>query len=302
MRKSIWTSLGKQFAAVSTVLATSAFVVLSIASPALATPTGEFAPFADCPLNNAELSACLVAATTSGAGGEFTVGNRTVPIKNTITLQGGFTENRTTGAEEFVGAEGGPTLSKSPQKVPGGLSNIVNCEKIGNQRAREACEAVFENKLTAVYATTELAGPASSIGINEENLIRENGTALSLPLKVKLENPLFGEECYVGSNASPIVIELTTGTTSPPAPNKPIKGKKGNFGSNEAGTILTVTENSLVNNSFAAPKATGCGGSFSSIIDPIVNASLGLPAAAGHNAAILDGALKQAGAETVREN
>ncbi len=51
---------------------------LSIASPAMATehhPTGAFAPFADCPLSNSAVTACIVADTTSG---EFTVGKKTV--------------------------------------------------------------------------------------------------------------------------------------------------------------------------------------------------------------------------------
>jgi hypothetical protein len=48
-------------------------------------------------------------------------------------------------------------------------------------------------------------------------------------VKVRLENPFLGSECYVGSNSSPVVLNLTTGTTSPPAPNKPIKGTVGNI-------------------------------------------------------------------------
>jgi len=43
-----------------------------------------------------------------------------VPITNTFTLQGGAIENEETGAEAFVGALNGETLSKTPQNVPGG--------------------------------------------------------------------------------------------------------------------------------------------------------------------------------------
>ncbi|HEY2535879.1 MAG TPA: hypothetical protein VGI24_02740 [Solirubrobacteraceae bacterium] len=271
----------------------------AMASSALATPKGEFAPFADCPLSTPGLSGCIVAKTESG---EFIIGKKTVPIKNVITLQGGFIENRKTHALTFVGAADGNTLSKTPQSVPGGLAGLVNCPEISNFFERLACELVFENKLTGVTATTELAAPASSIGLNELSLLTATGTALSLPVKVKLENPLLGEECYVGSNAKPVVIELTTGTTSPPEPNKPIKGNTGTLESNEAGSILTISKNSLVNNSFAAPEAEGCGGIFSFLIDPIVNASVGVPSAAGHNTAILNGTLKQAGAEEVEES
>ena len=286
-----------------TLMAVLAIAVglMALAAPsAMATPKGPFAIFADCPLSNSEVTACVVAKSESG---EFTVGNANVPIKNTITLQGGIIENRETGAQKFVGAaNGGETLSKTPQPVPGGLLGLVRCYEISNFFARLACEIVFENKLTGVNATTELAGPASSIGINEGNLIIGEGTALSLPLKIKLENPLLGESCYIGSNTNPEVVNFTTGTTSPPPPNKPIKGNPGEGTTEAEGEILVISKNSLVNNSFAAREAEGCGGIFSFLIDPIVNAKLGLPAAAGHNTAILNGTLRQTSPKAVKEN
>jgi len=274
-------------------------VALAIAPSAMATPKGAFAKFADCPLSHPGLSGCIVASTESG---QFTVGKVLVPIKNTITLQGGFIENRETEAQEFVGAADGNTLSKTPQNVPGGLAGLVKCFEISNFFERLACEVVFENGLTGVTATTELAAPASSIGLNENNLLSATGTALSLPVKVKLGNPLLGESCYIGSNASPISLPLTTGTTSPPKPNEPIKGNVGNLENEAEGEILVISKNSLVNNSFAAPAAEGCGGIFSFLIDPLVDAKLGLPSAAGHNTAILNGTLKQASAASVKEH
>jgi hypothetical protein len=284
-------------AAAVSLLATC--VVLVTASSALATPKGEYAVFADCPLSNASLNACITAKTESG---EFVVGNEKVPITSPITLQGGFIENEVTEVLTFVGAADGKTLSKTPQKVPGGLAGLIKCNSISNLLERIACEVVFENGATGVNATTELAAPASSIGLNESNLLGEEGTALTLPVKVHLENPFLGSECYVGSNANPVSLTLTTGATSPPAPNKSIHGAVGNVEVNPEGTILTLAKNSLVNNSFAAPGATGCGGIFAFLLDPIINAKLGIPAAAGHNTAILTGTLKQAGAKRVREH
>jgi hypothetical protein len=278
--------------------------VLSIASPALAAPKGEYAVFYDCPLSNAELSACLVARTESG---EITIGKQAVPIVNTQTLQGGFIENRETGAMTFVGAADGNTLSKTPQPVPGGLIGMVNCKGITNQFERELCEAIEKSKLNAVTATTELAAPASSIGLCEGCLLIELPSppyppALSLPVKIHLENPLLGSECYIGSNSSPIVLNLVTGTTSPPPPNKPIKGKVGEITSRAEGGILVIKNNTLVDNSFAAPAATGCGGAFSSVVDPIINAKIGLPSAAGNNTAILNNTIEQTGAEEARRH
>lgn len=281
--------------------------ILSIASPALAVehhPKGDFAPFADCPLSNSATNLCIFAQTESG---EFVIGKQAVPITNTITLQGGIHENETTERQEFIGAEDGNTLSKTPQKVPGGLIGLIKCNEIKGEgllqkAARKACEAVFENKLTGVNATAELAAPASSIGISIPNLLNAEGVALSLPLKIHLENPLLGSSCYIGSNAHPVVIEFTTGTTSPPPPNKPITGNVGKVEFKDEFNLAIIRENSLVNNTFAAPKSEGCGGIFSFLIGPLVDSKLGLPAPSGYNTAILKGTLQDANAAAVKES
>jgi len=279
--------------------AAAAVIAMSVASSAYAVehhPKGEFAIFADCPLSNPATSTCLVATTESG---EFVISKEKVPIVNPIKLQGGI-KAFASGEETFIGAEDGNTLSKSPQKVPGGLAGLVKCNEISNFFERVACEVTFENGITGVNATTELAAPATSIQLHTFNLLGATGTALLLPVKLHLENPFLGSNCYIGSNASPIVIELTTGTTSPPPPNTPITGNPGTLENNATETILTISKNVLVNNSFAAPKAAGCGGVFSFLVDPIVNSKLGLPSAAGKNTAILRGTLKAADAEAVK--
>lgn len=283
-------------------LATAAFAVvgtLAITSSAYAVehhPKGDFAVFADCPLSNPKTEICLAAKTE---GGKFVVGKETVPITNPITLQGGLAKFLTAN-EEFIAAEDGNTLTKSPQKVPGGLAGLIKCNEISNFLERVACELVFENGVTGVNATTELAAPASEIHSNILHLIERQGTALSLPLKVHLENPFLGSSCYIGSNAHPIVIELTTGTTSPPPPNKPITGSLGELSFTDNEQILVIANNELVNNSFAAPGAEGCGGLFAFLIDPIVDSKLGLPSAAGTNTAILKGTLRSANVEAVK--
>jgi hypothetical protein len=282
-------------------LLVASLAAASVASPALATPTGEYAVFAQCPVTLG--SGCIAAKTESG---EFHVGNKTVPIEKTITLQGGFNENES-GELVMVAAKNGETLTKVPQKVPGGLSGLVNCTQIKGSGffevvERASCEAIFENGLTGVTATTELAGPASAVHINLGNLLTATGTALTLPTKVHLENPLLGSACYVGSNSSPIVLPLTTGKTSPPPPNTSISGSPGTLSFNGEGTIITVSKNSLVNNSFAAPATNGCGGIFEFLIGPIINFSLGVPSAAGHNTAILNGTLQQTSSEAVKDH
>jgi hypothetical protein len=271
---------------------------IGLSSPAVAkSPTGDFAVFSQCPRFAPGVNFCIYSQVTSG---EVQIGSTVVPIERTITLQGGFVRNEEVEppTESFVAALE-ETLSRTPQKVPGGLASLLRCDEISNALVRASCALVFENGLTGVTATTELARPASSIGISTDNLLNQEGVALSLPAKVKLDNPFLGGECYIGSSASPVTVNLTTGTTNPPEPNKPIKGKVGNLEVKDEFNFAEVTNNTLVDNAFPVPVATGCGGIFSAIIDPLIDSKLGLPSAAGKNTAIQNGNLKQATAEAV---
>jgi hypothetical protein len=280
-------------------------VPLALAAPAFAKePTGDFAVFKQCPRFTKGVELCLYSETTSGS---VTIGKQEVPInedkKHPIVLQGGIT-NAGEEHETFVGALNGETLSKTQQKVPGGLLGLIECNKItgegwAEKGARFACELIFENAITGVNATTELAKPASEIGISTNNLENREGAALTLPVRVHLENPFLGGECYVGSSSSPVTLKLTTGTTSPPGPNKPISGKVGTISAKDGFEFLEITNNTLVDNAFSAPEASGCGGIFSFLIDPLIDAKLGLPSVAGNNTAIQNNLIKEGTAEGV---
>jgi hypothetical protein len=273
---------------------------LALASAAMATehhPKGIFAPFADCPLSNPAVGSCTVAETTSG---EFKVGKRSVPIVKPIKLQGGFTENEETGELTFYGAEDGNTLQKVALPVPGGLLNVVAPGSLPKW-LQEIFNNFINEGITGVTATTELAKPASAIKLSILNLIFQEGVALQLPVKVKLDNAFLGSGCFVGSSSKPIILNLTTGETSPPLPNKPIHGSSGTLELEEGGELARLTGGSLVDNAFAAPGASGCGGFLLEwLIDPAVNAALGIPAAAGNNTAILNGKFETATAAAVR--
>ncbi len=280
-------------------LALAALAALLVpASSAMAAPyhpTGDYVNFSDCPLSKSNLFLCLYSETTSGY---ITTGKKTVPIKSPVVLQGGMAQP--TQAEEeagevpFLAAEDGNTLVKTPQPVPGGLLGVT-APTWWPQILKDLFNETINNGFTGVTATMELAGPASNIDLKTANLATGTGTALSMPVKIKLSNPFLGSSCYIGSNSSPVVLNLTTGTTSPPAPNKPISGFPGTLSSNSNGTVLTFSGSKLVDNSFATPGANGCGGFlFSWLVDPFVNSIVGIPSPAGTNAAVLEGKLQVA--------
>jgi hypothetical protein len=272
-------------------------VMLASAAPASAashSPKGEFAQFGECPLSNPAVEFCIYSESN---GGFFQVGKKTVPLKNTVVLQGGLKFDL--GKPHFFGAENGETLSKTPQPVPGGLLGI-QAPWWWPKFLRDLFNETINNGATGVQATVELAAPATSVIVNPENLFTGHGTALSLPVKIKLSNPFLGSNCYIGSNANPVVIDFITGETSPPPPNQPIKGALGTVTPNPTGTMLTISGGKLVNNSFGAPGANGCGGLFSFLVDPFVNSIVGLPSPAGTNTAILEGKLQDAFAFAVK--
>ena len=250
-------------------VAVAATVGLGAPAVAMAGLQHEFAPFANCPVNAPKVTTCVISDVTAG---EFVLGRKAVTINKPVVLQGGLA------GEELVGATNGETLSKTTLTVPGGL---VGIEGLGGE----------------VTATAELAGTAK---INSRALLTADGTGVSLPLKVKLGNPLLGDACFVGSDSEPVAIELTTGATSPPPPNTAISGSVGVLNHIADKRIELITGNSVVGNSFSVPGANGCDGLLGLLIDPLVDLAAGVPAAAGHNTAILEGTLEETDSTEVK--
>ena len=251
------------------VVVVGATVSLGAAAPALAGIAHEFDVFKNCPYETPGVTACIYSTTTSG---EFKLGNKAVPINKTVVLQGGLKQTST----ELVPASNGETLSHTTLNVPGG---IIGIELLG--------------PLTEVNATAELAG---TVQVNIPNQVKREGTAVSLPLKVKLENVLLGGSCYVG----PFTPQLTTGTTNPPPPGTPLSGSPGTLSLTANGKLTNFDGVSLVDNTFSVPGASGCGGLLSLLIDPSVDLIVGIPASGGHNTAILNGNVQEASAAVAK--
>jgi hypothetical protein len=260
----------------------------------------DYAPFARCPLDDPATDLCLY---TRAYGGALDVGAKKVPVRRAITLQGGVhvveDEEQEVVRERFIGARNGETLSPTPEDVPGGLASLVDARLLpaAQRRALDGLIARRQNKVTA---TVELAAPASKIGVDMQNLVEATGTAVSLPVEVKLANAFLGGHCHIGSQAHPIQLMLGTGRTRPPRPNKPIRGRVGKSQLKDRDSVVVIEGNLLVDNAFAAPGASGCGRSQAQPIDRAVDAALGLPARAGENAVMLLGTVHQAYAPSVR--
>lgn len=292
IRKHLWAAARRARWAVA--VGTAVVAPLTLACSALAAPSGEFAVFSQCPLSNPSAVTCLYAVSSTG---EFKIGSTAVPLSKPVILQGGLTPT-VEGFSEILPAANGETLVKTPETVPGGLLKVV-APKFLPGFLQELFNEFIDKGITGVTATTELVGKAR---VSPANILSTSGTGLELPVRVHLENTFLGSGCYVGSASHPVTVDLISGTTSPPAPNTPITGAPGTLGIAGGGSILQITGNKLVNNSFAAPEAEGCGGLLSFLIDPAVDAEVGLPSAAGHNTAILAGTQELASVKAVAEH
>jgi hypothetical protein len=277
------------------LLASVLALSFAFAPAALAAPKGIFAKFAQCPTSKPGVVLCQYLEVTRGM---FSIGKESIPIEKTLVIQGGSIPVGGSNPNEYylttpVGGEG---VSSDELEVPGGIRALLNCPQ-------EGCNSPTGGKIpNAVFATIELAtSPSNRAIVNLAAATEGNGSAVTVPVRVQLRNQLLGKACYLGSEAQPIELRLTDGTTSPPPPNKPISGTPGEATSEaeyeyEATFVPGVT---LVDNAFSVPLARGCGGSLAFIIDPMIDRTLGLESVAGRNAVMLKLVVHMADAKAV---
>ncbi|HEV2790468.1 MAG TPA: hypothetical protein VGV69_04130 [Solirubrobacterales bacterium] len=247
-------------------LAAVAGVLTAFALPVSAAQAATFAPGYEqfgpgCP-SQAEKPAVETCMRAEIKSGHFQMGNKDVPISKPMALTAGVT-----GFNEWVAGH----LTPVKQQVPGGVIGLTGLDWLVNFLSLEGLK---------LYAVTELAGTPNVS--NPENV--------QLPVKVHLINPVLGNNCYVGSNSNPINLNLTIGTTSPPPPNTPISGSPPEFGFEPVREIVEFNNIKYVDNSFAAPGASGCVltlfGFIPISINGLVNSQSGLPSPAGTNETI----------------
>jgi hypothetical protein len=271
--------------------------------------------FTHCPKENPEVNveggACVFSKsqylTTKWkqpvAPAGLQAGNVTIPFVKPLVLQGGFL-GLTFEPVRLVGPEdGAPLLTPVAQPVPGGLSSEIDVTKLHGATLAAYEKAVAKPNRAKVTATVELAPAGAEVFLNSGNLLNQEGTFLTLPLKMKFSNEFLGEDCYAGSDASPILVELTDGTTSPPPPGEPISGQLGQL-KFVGETHIAVKENSLVSNTFEAPGVQGCGreAAWQEEVDEAINSKAGLPSPPGSNSTRINGTQLLAGVGVLREH
>ncbi len=191
--------------------------------------------------------------------------------------------------------EGGGEISNAHYRWPSGFA-LEGGVDAGSYEFYEAEPgATFVGVPTLMFGTykqtielaDEVAHPLSGplvnpeVELNPENLLDAENTALLLPMNIKIAGPSLSGTCIVG----PILLHLTTSFTNPPLPNRPITGKVGEVELQNGGKLVVVNNETLVDNTFAEPAASGCG---SPSADTLVDSMFGFPSTAGNNAIIFN--------------
>jgi hypothetical protein len=239
------------------------FAAISVTAPLVQaqTPDPRYSRFAGCPSPKTEYPGARITCVRGTiTGGHSRLGKAEVPFSVPVGFSGGV--------EELF--EPVPLLA-SPS---GGLEPVKQPVPLGSTKLAWLAN-ILGPKLPAFYAVSEIAG-APTLDLFSTHL----------PIRVHLVSSALNGSCYIGSAANPIVLNLTTGTTSPPPPAKPITGDGGVPRFEPELEIQSLLDRVMVDNTFAVPAAGGCalklfGGALSVNIDKLLNSVLGLPAPAG---------------------
>lgn len=166
-------------------------------------------------------------------------------------------------------------LVSRPELVPGGLLKALGCPS-SDPGVEKLCEKAADRggKDLNVFAQAQSAGPITNF-----NLV-----TWTQPLKFKLINPLLGDDCYIGSEDNPVVL-------NPSLSGTPVIEIDPNPTAHPDTAVLEVTNGAATDTTFAAPGVTGCGpgGSANIAVDEAIDTSAGLPAASGSNSLTLNG-------------
>ena len=276
--------VSQRLARLTALAATMSF---ALATVALAGVTGDPSEFSLCPTSftppaGASFLECSHSETT---GGEIAIGNSIVPINNnpdTVDF-GSYGPTRSgffSKPEVIVTPTNGKMFGGPAQVVPGGLLGLTGILAPLSKPL---------DPVNQVTSSIELAGPVTSATVIDPTATKvffcatgalnacfgapSPSIALKVPIKVHLHNALLGPNCYIGSNANPIILNLQETPTS-----HPIAGVAG------SATIVSGVE--VADDTFAVPGATGCG--LLGTLDLALNLKVGLPSPSGKNAALID--------------
>lgn len=179
----------------------------------------------------------------------------------------------------------------APTAIPGGLLGLMCPSDI--PVVTGVCNSITNISLNKVMATVESAGTPTEFNLTSG--LTTGQQIVKLPVRIHLENPLLGSNCYIGSASDPVILRPQNTT----APAVAIQRFDGDGTPNaDGGEMLrfALTGNTQGDTTFSVPKATGCG--LGGILSWAVNLKTGLPSTSGNNHLTLNNASTYSGALT----
>ncbi|ROQ59832.1 hypothetical protein EDD93_7237 [Streptomyces sp. 840.1] len=268
---------------------------LSASAASAANLNGDWAPFSRCPVDDPAMLAAdgqdLVASCVSSysPGGSIKLGS-TEATTGANDMQFGVIQDTAAGTFKVIPPAGG-SLVGAPTTIPGGLLGLMCPSDI--PVVTGVCNSITNVSLNKVVATVESAGTPTEFNLTSG--LTTGQQIVKLPVRIHLENPLLGSNCYIGSASDPVILRPQNTT----APAVAIQRFDGDGTRNAAeGSMLrfALTGNTQGDTTFSVPKATGCG--LGGILSWAVNLKTGLPSASGNNHLTLNNASTYSGALT----
>ncbi|MFC5804626.1 hypothetical protein [Streptomyces formicae] len=248
---------------------------------------GHWAPFDRCPVDSPAMLAtdgqALVATcvASTSPGGTIKLGSTTATTGAT-ELQFGVIQDTAAGTFTVVPPAGGSIVSE-PSAIPGGLLGLMCPSDI--PFVTDICRQLTDISLNRVTATVESVGTPTEYDLTAA--LSTGRPIVALPVRIHLENPFLGDNCYIGTASSPLVLRPRNVT----APTLAVQRFDAD-GTPDAtgGTMLrfALTGGAQGDSAFSVPGATGCG--LAGILNGAVNLKTGLPSGAGNNALTLNSA------------
>jgi hypothetical protein len=271
------------FAAVTAAMLS---MLISVGSASAVTLKGQWAQFNRCPVedptmlsasvgeNGGNLAVCSVVDSPNGS---ITIGNLSAKTGRSNTQVGLYGPN----PFESISPKGGAIVA-APLRVPGGLVGLV-CPK-GSDFKGDICTSAASRApgLNVVTSTLESAGVPYNL--NLAAALEPGKPIVTIPVKLHLQNPFLGPNCYIGSNASPILLQPATVVL--PALNVVLFDADGTLDENGVMFETEFTGSSQADDTFAAGTATGCGAG--GRLNFAINRNVGLPSPAGKNSIALN--------------
>ncbi|MFF4753778.1 hypothetical protein ACWD5R_23555 [Streptomyces sp. NPDC002514] len=266
--------------------ALGAFASMGTATAATAQLNGEWAPFTRCPVDApamlaadglAQTPQCVVSTAPSGS---IKLGNTTV-VTGRTNLQMGIVQN-SDGTSSVAAPADGAIIADSAT-VPGGLLGLMCPSNI--PVITDICKQLTDSTLNKITATVESV--AAPHDFDQTAGIVTGKPIVALPVRIHLENPFLGSNCYIGTKSSPIVLKPQNVTS----PEFGLSFFNGDGTVADGGEMSRVALTGAAQNdsSFAVPGASGCGLNVG-LINAAVNLKTGLPSPAGNNSLTLNDA------------